>query len=280
MFGPLITSFLILSIFHSVTISGIVSFIATCSGTPTSDKSKLGSGEITVLLEKSTLFPDSDPLNLPSFPLSLWVNVFSGRPERWWACGIPETSLSKYVVAWYCNKSTKSWTINGGVPASLLSFSLWLTLIISTILCVRSSSDLIPVSRIIDGLTVTGGTGKTCRINHSGLAVTGSYAKRLRSSSIIWENLSRIVIGSNLCSPISVFSTKIVGFVKISSYWVLPQWGHSFAFFAFSIICSGIRFSEITVYAACFSLIFLNSSRSSCGTLSLAQERQVDCKSL
>ena len=32
---------------------------------------------------------------------------------------------------------------------------------ISTSLCVRSSSDLIPVSSIIDGLTVTGGTGST-----------------------------------------------------------------------------------------------------------------------
>ena len=148
--------------------------MATCLGTPTSDKSKLGSGEITVRLEKSTLFPDNEPLNLPSFPFNLWVNVLRGRPERWCACGIPETSLSKYVVVWYCNKSTKSWTISGGVPASLLSFSLWLTLIISTILWVKSSSDLIPVSRIIDGLTVTGGTGNAWRINHSGLAVTGS----------------------------------------------------------------------------------------------------------
>jgi hypothetical protein len=69
--------------FHSVTISGMVSFMAICSGTPTSDKSRFGSGEITVLLEKSTLFPDSEPLNLPSLPLSLCVNVLSGLPERW-----------------------------------------------------------------------------------------------------------------------------------------------------------------------------------------------------
>ena len=41
----------------------------------------------------------------------------------------------------------------------------------STILWVRSSSDLIPVSSIIEGLTVTGGTGNACKINHSGLAV-------------------------------------------------------------------------------------------------------------
>ena len=88
----------------------------------------------------------------------------------------------------------------------------------STILWVRSSSDLIPVSKIIDGLTVTGGTGSACKINHSGLAVSGSYPKSFRSSFVIWENLSRIVTGSNLFSPISVFSIKIVGFVKIRSY--------------------------------------------------------------
>ncbi len=114
-------------------------------------------------------------------------------------------------------------------------------------MCVKSSSERIPVSKIMDGLTVTGGTGNAWRINHSGLAVTGSYDKSDKSSSRICENLSLIVIGSNLCSPISVFSTKIVGFVKINSYWVFPQCGHSFAFFAFSIICSGIRFWEIVV---------------------------------
>ncbi len=67
--------------FHSVTISGMVSFFATASGTPTSERSRLGSGEMTVLLEKSTLLPDNEPLNLPSLPLSLWVSVFSGLPD-------------------------------------------------------------------------------------------------------------------------------------------------------------------------------------------------------
>ena len=97
---------------------------------------------------------------------------------------------------------------------------------------------------------------------------------------MICENLSLIVIGNNLCSPISVFSTKIVGFVKTNSYCVFPQWGHSLAFFAFSIICSGIRFCETVVYAAPLSLIFWNALRSSCGTFSLAQERHVDCSNL
>ncbi len=117
----------------------------------------------------------------------------------------------------------------------------------STILCVRSSSDLIPVSRIIEGLTVTGGTGRTCRMNHSGLAVFGSYPRSFRSSSLICVNLSLIVIGSSLCSPISVFSMNIVGLVKIISYCGFPQCGHSFAFFALSKISSGILFCEIIV---------------------------------
>ena len=69
--GPFITNFFNFSIFQSVTISGMVNFLATVSGTPTSDKSKFGSGEITVLLEKSTRFPDNEPLNRPSFPFNL-----------------------------------------------------------------------------------------------------------------------------------------------------------------------------------------------------------------
>ena len=60
---------------------------------------------------------------------------------------------------------------------------------ISTSLCVRSSSDLIPVSSIIDGLTVTGGTGSTCKTNHSGLAVSGSYPNNLKSSSVMNEQI-------------------------------------------------------------------------------------------
>ena len=57
--------------FHEVTFSGIVNLSAIDLGIPTSEISKLGSGAITVLAEKSTLFPDKLPLNLPSFPFNL-----------------------------------------------------------------------------------------------------------------------------------------------------------------------------------------------------------------
>ena len=56
-----------------------------------------------------------------------------------------------------------------------------------------------------------------------------------------------MVIGSNLFSPASVFSTNMVGFVNISSYWDLPQWGQSFCLRAFSIIFSGMRFWDTIV---------------------------------
>ena len=59
--------------------------------------------------------------------------------------------------------------INCGAPASKLSFNLLLILIISTSLCVKSSSDFIPVSSVIDGLIVIGGTCSTVNINHCGL---------------------------------------------------------------------------------------------------------------
>ncbi len=127
----------------------------------------------------------------------------------------------------------------------------------------RSSSDRIPVSKIIDGRTVTGGTGRTCKINHSGLAVLGSYPRRIKSSLETFTNLSLIVIGNSLFSPTSVFSTKIVGFVKIKSYCSFWQWGQTFTFFAFSMISSLTFSSVITAYGSLLSRKSLYLTRSS-----------------
>ena len=96
--GPFRIRFLSSSIFQGVTRSGIVSLWATSIGTPTSLMSMLGSGEITVLAEKSTRFPERFPLNRPSLPFSRWVRVFRALPDLWRAGGNPDTSLSKYVV--------------------------------------------------------------------------------------------------------------------------------------------------------------------------------------
>src|SRR6266571_56265 len=65
----------------------------------------------------------------------------------------------------------------------------------STSLWVRSSSDLMPDSRVMEGLTETGGTGITWRTAHSGLAALGSIPRRIRSSSGILSSLSRTVLG-------------------------------------------------------------------------------------
>src|SRR5438093_12626346 len=50
-----------------------------------------------------------------------------------------------------------------GTPDSSASRNFWLILMMSTSLWVRSSSDLMPDSKVIEGLTETGGTGITCR---------------------------------------------------------------------------------------------------------------------
>ena len=63
-------------------------------GTPTSFIESNGSGEITVLAEKSTLLPDKFDLNLPSFPFSRCDNVLRALPDLCLAGGIPEVSLS------------------------------------------------------------------------------------------------------------------------------------------------------------------------------------------
>ncbi len=59
----------------------------------------------------------------------------------------------------------------------MFSINLWLILKISTNLWVKSSSDLSPVSKVIEGLTVTGGTGNTVNTIHSGRATSGFTPK-------------------------------------------------------------------------------------------------------
>ena len=92
---------------------------------------------------------------------------------------------------------------------------------------------------------------------------------------MMFENRSLIVTGNNLFSPSSVFSINIVGFVKISSYCGFPQCGHSFDFFAFSNICSGIRYCDIRANDALYFLNFENSSSTSWGTFNLEQDLHV-----
>ncbi len=99
---------------------------------------------------------------------------------------MPGVSLLKYVVTWYWSSSQRSSIIICGAPASMSCSSLWFILIMSTSLCVRSSSLLSPLSSVIDGLTFTGGTRSVVIMNHSGLVAAGSIPSMLRSSSLIF----------------------------------------------------------------------------------------------
>lgn len=64
-----------------VTVSGTVILVATRRGTPTWSKAIPGSGVITDLAEKSTLFPIRFPLSLPSLPFSLSLIAFNALPD-------------------------------------------------------------------------------------------------------------------------------------------------------------------------------------------------------
>ncbi len=173
--------------------------MAISRGTPTSFMLRFGSGDMTVLALKFTLLPERLPRNRPSFPFSLWERVLRGRPLLWRAGGTPETVLSRKVVMWYWRSSQRSSMISWGAPASRFSWNRWLILMMSTSLWVRSSSLLWPLSRVIDGLIVTGGTGRTVRSIHSGLAVSGFIPITLMSSSGIFSNRSLMSEGVSLC---------------------------------------------------------------------------------
>ena len=178
---------------------------------PTSFIESIGSGDITVRAEKLTLLPERLDLNLPSLPFSLWTRVFSGLPDLCLAGGIPEVWLSKYVVIWYCSSSHRSSTISCGAPESRFSLNLWLILNTSTSLCVRSSSDLSPESSVMDGRTVTGGTGKAVKIIHSGLETSGFSPMGTRSSFGMRSSLSLTSLGVSLCPS----SLKVEGLSSV-----------------------------------------------------------------
>ena len=65
--------------------------LSNINGNPTCSILRFGSGEMTVLLEKSTIFPHRFPLNLPCFPFNLCTNplmyffgaLSAGTPDSW-----------------------------------------------------------------------------------------------------------------------------------------------------------------------------------------------------
>ncbi len=116
-----------------------------------------------------------------------------------------------------------------GAPASMFSFRRWLILMMSTSLWVKSSSERIPDSNVIEGRTYTGGTGNTWRTIHSGRATFGLKPKISRSSSETRSSLSRIMLGVSGSEPNSVCSMNLVGFSKVILNCGAAQYGHCLA---------------------------------------------------
>lgn len=87
------TSYLSFSRLSWVTVSGKVRFMAMVLGTPSSSRLRLGSGDTTVLAEKSTRFPIRFLRNRPSLPRSLSRMDLMGYPDFLVALITPFISL-------------------------------------------------------------------------------------------------------------------------------------------------------------------------------------------
>jgi len=135
------------------------------------------------------------------------------------AGGKVDISLLISVETWYCSSSQMSAMMKSGAPISRFFFSLSLILTTSTSLCVRSSSDLSPVSRVMLGLTVTGGIGSIVSTNHSGLPPFIFIIAT--SSSVIFSSLC--LTSSDVSS--SLPSLNDVGFWYSISFCFSPQCG-------------------------------------------------------
>ena len=95
-------------------------------------------------------------------------------------------------------------------------------------MCVRSSSDLSPDSRVIEGLIGTGGTARTVKIMCSGLVIFGLNPKQSKSESGTFSRRERTSLGVSLRPS----SRKVVGLSKVTLIFASPQCGHVFDFTA------------------------------------------------
>ncbi|OPX57960.1 MAG: hypothetical protein A4E30_01612 [Methanomassiliicoccales archaeon PtaB.Bin215] len=130
-----------------------------------------------------------------------------------------------------------------GAPASLFSRSLWLMRKTSTSLWVRSSSDRSPDSSVMDGRTVTGGTGNAVSTIHSGRQALGSMPSGTRSASGMRSRRSLTSFGVSLWPS----SRKVVGLSRVIFSCSTPQWGQT---------------SLVAFSAAAFAVSLANSRRS------------------
>ena len=82
--------------------------------------------------------------------------------------------------------------ISGFALVSIFCFNELLALMISTNLCVKSSSIRCELSFLTDGLIGGGGTGNTEQSNHSGRQCNSLNPKKFASSSLIRSNKVRM----------------------------------------------------------------------------------------
>ena len=167
------------------TSSGKVRIKAMCIGTTTYSVERtwsilrFGSGLMTVLPVKSTLFPERLPLNRPCLPFSLWQSALminwawcSLSPASWgavlgsshWCIG-QKLIASSTSIRWFYTKIY----LFGSSPF-LIPFEIkLLSWMISEILMVKSSSFVLPCETGTVGLMQTGGTMSCWIISSSGL---------------------------------------------------------------------------------------------------------------
>jgi len=167
-----------------------------------------------------------------------------------------------------------------GAPASLFSRNLWLMRSTSTSLWVRSSSDRSPDSSVMDGLTVTGGTGRAVRTIHSGRQAAGSIPSGIRSASGMRSSRSLTSLGVSLCPS----SRKVVGLSSVIFFCSSPQCGQT-SFIAFSAAALAVslensRRSMVSLPSSSMvSMRARYSLTSSSVRTSLPQDLQVACSS-
>ena len=227
----LLTSCLSLSPFFTsfiITFSGNVKFIAIERGTPIWSTSKFGSGDITLLALKSTLFPIKFPLIRPSFPFSLLVNVFIGIPFLRTLFELISLLIKPATLA--CKISKLLCIVVRVAPLSISFFSLLFAFSIWLYWRVKSSWD-IKEENDTEGLIWGGQTAKFWIIIDFGfinvrLKPNNSRFLSAILSKILITSSGLIILSSVVLSLFDFWSFLII--FKLSTLYLICSVWHPF----------------------------------------------------
>ena len=86
-------------------------------------------------------------------------------------------------------------------------------------MCVRSSSERSPDSRVIEGLIGTGGTERTVNTIYSGLVISGLNPKHSKSEFGTFSSLDLTSLGVSFLPS----SLNVVGLSKVTLIFGSPQ---------------------------------------------------------